>query len=287
MKKGLHHVLAEPCRAPEGLIEALKRILRPLVRLLLVNNVTFGHLTNILKGIFVDVADKEFPVDGKRQTDSRISLLTGIHRKDVRRLRHADPSEEGPPENVTIGGEIVARWIGDGAYLDEDEQPMPLPRLKSKGVQRSFEHLVESVSRQDLRSRAVLDELVRLRVVSVEDDDLVHLNMQAFIPDSGLTEKIYYFGQNVGDHIAAAACNLSEQKDPFFDRSVYYDELSEGSVEVLKSLSRELGMKALQVLNRKALQLREQDAGKEQLDNRINFGAFFFSTNNSGEDKNA
>jgi len=34
------------------------------------------------------VAERDFALSFKQPTDSRISLLTGIHRKEVARLRH-------------------------------------------------------------------------------------------------------------------------------------------------------------------------------------------------------
>ncbi len=66
---------------------ALQRIFRPLVRLFIARSIPYRSISNVLRGVYVDVAVKEFPVADKRQTDSRITLLTGIHRKDVKRWR--------------------------------------------------------------------------------------------------------------------------------------------------------------------------------------------------------
>ena len=76
-----------PGQPPATLVTALRKLLRPLVRLLLSFQVSYPFLSTLLKSIYVDVADQEFSVDGKRQSDSRITLLTGVHRKDVKRLR--------------------------------------------------------------------------------------------------------------------------------------------------------------------------------------------------------
>ncbi|MGB8275288.1 MAG: DUF6502 family protein, partial [Alphaproteobacteria bacterium] len=65
---------------PPSLVAALRRLLRPLVRLLVAEGIPFMYFTNLLKGVFVDVAVEEFRIKGKEQTDSRISLLTGVHR---------------------------------------------------------------------------------------------------------------------------------------------------------------------------------------------------------------
>ena len=67
----------------------LARLLRPLVRLLIRSGITFPVATELLRELYVNVAENDFGLPDKEQTDSRVSLLTGIHRKEVRRLRGA------------------------------------------------------------------------------------------------------------------------------------------------------------------------------------------------------
>ena len=74
----------------------LARLLRPLVRLCIRGGMTFPALTQLFRELFVNVAEHDFALEGKEQTDSRVSLLTGIHRKEVARLRGA-----GAPVNET------------------------------------------------------------------------------------------------------------------------------------------------------------------------------------------
>ena len=59
----------------------LARLLRPLVRLCIRSGMTFPALAQLLRELFVNVAEHDFALEGKEQTDSRVSLLTGIHRK--------------------------------------------------------------------------------------------------------------------------------------------------------------------------------------------------------------
>ena len=177
-----------------SLVAALTRLLRPLVKLLLNHGITYPFLADLLKSVYVEVADKEFPVEGKKQTDSRVSLLTGMHRKDVKRLLHVEKRKDSVPAAVSLGAQLVARWTGLAEYLDEQGRPRPLPRLASDGGPLSFEGLVESVSK-DMRSRVVLDEWLRLGVARIDEEDRVCLNVEAFIPERGFDEKAYYFGR--------------------------------------------------------------------------------------------
>ena len=73
----------------DTLTRALRRLLRPLVRFLIAQQLTFPMLNAILRSLYVDVADADFRLPDKSQSASRVALLTGIHRREVKRLREA------------------------------------------------------------------------------------------------------------------------------------------------------------------------------------------------------
>lgn len=260
---------------PEALVRALRRLLRPLVRLLLAQGVTYPWLGRLLKSLFVEVAVADFGLDGKPPTDSRISLLTGVHRKDVKRLRAAESDVVNIPESVSLGAHLVAVWTGKARYLDARGRPLPLPRLAA-GAEPSFEELVGSVSK-DIRARVVLDEWLRLGAARLDEQDRVCLNFEAFVPDKGFDEKAFFLGQNLHDHIAAAGHNLLGGKPPFLERSVYYDDLPPQAAQILAQLAEQTGMAALQAVNRKAMALQDPESGAGKTTRRINFGIYYYS----------
>lgn len=262
-------------RAAPALIAALRALLRPLVRLLVARGVAFPLLVDLLKQTYVEVAVREFGEAGKPPSDSRVTLLTGVHRKDVRRLREATGAKpEAMPESVALGAQLVAAWIE--RHGDAKGRPRPLARLQSVGGERSFEALVGSVS-TDIRPRAVLDAWLRLGVVERDAQDRVLLRAAAFVPSRGFDEKAYYLGHNVGDHIAAATHNLLGHAPPFLERSVHYDALDPGSIGELAAAAEETGMKALQTVNRKAMDSEARDKKKAAAKRRITFGVYFYS----------
>ena len=265
-----------PGKLATPVITTLRRILRPLVRLLLTHGVTYPLITDIVKGIYVDVARREFRLSGKRQTDSRISLLTGVHRKDVKRLIEEGDRGSDAVMGVSLGGALAARWLGEPDLTDAQGRPLPLPRLASEGGQISFESLVESVSK-DIRSRVILDEWLRVGVVHLDREDRVVLNPEALAPARDFGEKLQYLEANVHDHLAAAVHNLTSSASPMLERSVFYDQLSARSVGELRQLASELAMQALQALNRRAMELEREDQLTGALaDQRINFGTYFY-----------
>lgn len=260
---------------PPGLLAALRTLLRPLVRFLLAQHVQYPMLAALLKELYVEVADRDFPLEGKGQTDSRVSLLSGVHRKEVRRLRAEPPAEDVAPASVTLGAQLVLLWTSSPDFQDADGHARPLPKTAERKNEPSFEKLVASISK-DIRPRSVLDEWLRLGVAHVDEHGRVCLNTEAFVPARGFEEKAFYFGRNLRDHIASAAHNLLGGDPPLFERSVYYGGLSEESARELQALSGELGMEALQTVNRRAAALKKRDARRGGPRERITLGVFFF-----------
>lgn len=264
---------------PRSLAAAVRRMLRPLVKLLLHYSVQYPAFANLLKLTYVEMATA-MPVDGKPQTDSRVSLLTGIHRLDVKRLRNEIVTgNDGPPMSVSLGAQIVARWTAHVEFLDNKGRPLPLHRLASKGGAMSFESLVRSVSK-DIRPRVVLDEWLRLGIAEIDNLDRVVLVTDAFVPSHGLDEKLFYLGKNVHDHLDACAHNLSQPNEPpLLERSVYYDRLSKDSTLILSAYARQLSSQVMQSFSKKAMELQEHDHQDADAHFRVTYGQYFNQAN--------
>jgi hypothetical protein len=273
-----------PASPPAAVMSAVKHLLRPLVRLLVHFHVTFPTLSNLLKIIYVDVAEKEFRIGGKLPSDSRITLLTGVHRKDVRRFRLDNDEGKAEPIAATLGALLVSRWTGLKDYLDKEGHPLPLARLAKDNKKLSFEGLVESVSK-DIRSRVILDEWMRLGIVHLNDDDQVVLDRAAFVPDTGIDEKAYFLGRNLRDHIAACTHNLTEDSPPLMERSVYYDELTPADVAELEKFCKQQGMHTLQEINRRALELQTASKNNPAANQRMNFGVYFYHAEDTDDEE--
>jgi hypothetical protein len=260
--------------APPALVRAIQHLLRPLVRLLLARQLPFRFVSEVLKGVYVEMAEQEFGLEGKRQTTSRLSLLTGIHRKDVKRLRSQGAPSYATPPTVSLGARLVAQWTTAAEFTDESGNARPLRRLPDSPEDPSFDQLVASVSK-DIRARSVLDEWNRIGIAELSPDGWVRLRVDAFVPAKGFDEKAHYFGRNLHDHMEAGVRNLQGDDPPALERSVHYSQLSNESVEELRQLAEELGMQSLQTINRRAQELKKQDTRKSGSRFRMNFGIYF------------
>lgn len=258
-----------------ALLSAIHRVLSPVVRVMLAHEITLPMAVELLKRVFVEVAERDFRLDKKGSTDSRISLITGVHRKDVKRLRELPHVEANLPPKVSLSAQIVATWITGREWIDENGSPRPLARLAKRGDGPSFEALVASIS-QDIRPRSVLDEWLRLGVVHISTDDEVVLTSNAFVPKDGVEEKLAYYGHNLGDHAAAAADNVLGISRPWFERSVHHATLSEAQIERLRLRAAELGMQLLTELHTMA----EQATDDGESTKRFTCGVYFYSADN-------
>ncbi len=258
--------------APEMMLAPLRRLLRPLVRLTIRCGITFPVAVDLLRTLYVEVAAEE--LGPKNSTASRISLLSGVHRKEIRRQR-LTPPDEPPPPLVTRNGQLIATWLGGAGFTDAAGAPLPLPRTAAEGP--SFERLVTAVTR-DVRPRAVLDDWLAQGIVSLDAEDRVHLSAAAFLPQPGREEQLFYFARNLRDHIAAAAANvLAPATAPFLDRSVHYDRLTPAAAAALERLGRDAAQRLLIEVNREAMVLAAAEAPAGTPTRRVNFGIYLLS----------
>lgn len=236
----------------------LKRMLKPLVRLLLQRGITYIALLEALKSLYIEVACESAKLEEKRLTDSRISLLTGVHRKEVKRLREelADSPEKSLAElKASLSAAVMAKWLSDPDYLDAKQQPKT---LKKTGHQDSFEALVYSISK-DKHFRSLLDDWLEQKVIQVENDQITLLQ-HGFVPSEDEEEKLFFAGKNLGAHLEVVANNLQKTDDwqPMFDRAVFYQNLPAGAVAEIEAEAKRRNLETLQAINTLAAKAKHE-----------------------------
>jgi hypothetical protein len=223
--------------AGAAVLHQTAHILYPLVQLLLQHGVTYPQLADALKSVFIEAAQRS-EHDSGRMTDSELAVRTGIHRKDVKRLRselaaQALGRSDEPPRSLTSA--VFTRWLSDPDYCDKVGQPKALPR--NVETPHSFDALVKSVSK-DVHPRTVLNELNRLSLVHIERDS-VQLKVDAFVPNSDFSQMLEYMGANLHDHAAAAVQNMLGSGPRFLEQSVYSDAIDAEAVPEVAGLARQ------------------------------------------------
>lgn len=223
-----------------------------------------------MKEIYLSVSERYFQLDGKKLTDSRIHLLTGLQRKDIKAIRARVTTDEAPKNAAPIS-RIIGLWLAK--HSEADGAPQALNRL---GPAPSFEDIVTSVSR-DMHLRTVQDEMIHQGLAELSGDR-IYLTSAAYLPAEDDEALMGYLGANLGDHAAAAADNVLAAPEPgqHLERAVHYNRLGEASVKELNELSRSLLSEALSQINRRASELQQRDQGLDIANRRFRAGAFVY-----------
>lgn len=269
--------LPEPALAAQ----AVAQVLQPLARLMIDHGLHLPSMVELLKSQLVHEARAAYGLADKGSSDSRVALLTGVHRKDVKRLREAPLAAEVTAPMVPVASSVAARWISEPRFLNADQTARPLARTPRRGGvgEPDFTTLVAEVSR-DVGARAVLDELVRLGVVTLREDGYVVLKTTGFVPHEGRQESFHFLATNVSEHLATAVHNLApgRQEPLMLEQSAFSQNLSAEQAEQLQQQARRLWASSLQKFLQTATvaeQRSQSDAGPKH---KIRFGVYFHDT---------
>ena len=260
---------------------AVVKVLRPLLRILLRNGVPYGAFADLAKRVYVDVATQEFGLPGRKQSKSRVSVLTGLSRKEVLRVsRLPAPDDEGTAERYSRAARVISGWVRDRRFADSQGKPAALP---FEGSDATFSELVKSYS-GDATARAVLDELLRVGAIERGQDGSVRLIARSYIPRTGEAEKIGILGSDVADLVSTIDRNIRNPRDSFFQRKVCYDNLPAEALPELRTQAGERSQELLELLDR-WMSERDRDANPSVIGTgrrRAGVGIYYFEDDPGG-----
>lgn len=262
-------------RAQRVLEMAIATLLRPLFRLLLRQSMSFIAFEEIAKRVFVEVAMKDFGIEGKSPSMSRAAILSGLTRKEVARLlSEPAPGEQEPGERYNRAARVLTGWQRDVDFTDSDGSPA---WLKDEGP-RSFAELVRRYS-GDVPARAVLDELLRVGAVRRHEDGRIEPVARAYVPAASVADKLAILGSDVADLIATIEHNIDHgHVEPRFQRKVMYHRIAASHLPALRRLS---AVQAQALLERMDRWLEDHDSGvpddgPEPRAARVGVGIYYF-----------
>ncbi len=267
------------------LVAAVIKLLRPLVRILLRNGVSFSTFSDLAKWIYVDTATKEFGIAGRKQSTSRVSVITGLSRREVMRVRKLPrPDVTASTEKHNRAARVIAAWRRESDFHDSRGRPVRLP-MEGEGA--SFSELVKRFS-GNVPPRAILDELINVGAAERRQDGKIALLTRAYIPGNIEAHKLNILGTDVRHLIATIDHNLNpETSEPRFQRKVSFDNLPD---HVLPGFHRLFNKRSQTLLENADQWLAQRDrdinpAVKGGGRNRAGFGIFFFEESTSEEEE--
>lgn len=229
------------------LILSIIRIMKPLARILLRNGISFGTFSDLAKWVYVQTATEEFGLGNRKQSISRVSVLTGLSRKEVKRVKEMRrPSDADVAEQYNRAVRVIAAWRRERDFSDGHGNPLILPLT---GHGSSFAELVRRFS-GDLPFRAIMDELVNTGVVEKTEDNHVRLRDRSYVPREDNGMRYHILGTDVGNLIATIDHNLqANESNRLFQRKVSYDNLPQEALAVFHEMAAESAQKLLEKLD--------------------------------------
>jgi hypothetical protein len=224
-------------------------MLRTVVRHLIAQGITYPALTQMVKEIYLDVAEAEFALPFKRQTDSRLALVTGLNRKEIsrlRRLRKAPRATVGLEENLVT--HVIGRWMAGAPYAAADGTPRRLAYDSDRPNVASFARLVRELS-VDIPVRSVLDELLRVGVVALLPDGGVELRREAHIPSEDVAAKLTLLGTDPAEVFGTIMHNIEHPDAPRLQRKVVYDNVGADALAEIRAAALRTGERFIRGAN--------------------------------------
>jgi uncharacterized protein DUF6502 len=222
----------------EALLRGAAAAMRPYARRMLSADATFGQLEARLRELFVEIAVQEISRSGGAPTDSRIAILTGINRKEVRRIRALE--RDGAPHafSRSLLASLISRWTSDPRTTDSRGNPLPLPYDARRGA--SFVALARKTT-ADLHPRALLDALIGAQAAVLREGDVVALTRTAYVAPRGRPEALAMLADDPPELIETMLHNvLDDTQEPRLQQKVAYDNIgSDGLTRLRAAVRRE------------------------------------------------
>lgn len=244
------------------MLNLLDPLLAPFARLLVAHGVSFPDLMERLKGHYLAAASRQARREGSKLTDSRLSVMTGLQRRDIVRLRDM-PTPKSRPNHLAT---LIARWQTDPHYASA-----PLPKT---GPAPSFDALAKEI-RRDIHPRTMLDALLAAGTVRLDGDQII-LQQSSYQPAKGSEDQIAYLAHNLGDHFQTAAENVQGQSPPHFERAVHYTGLTKTQIEALRQEHANGQMALFEALSRQAAAMKQGNG--PDAEHRFRAGSYFLAT---------
>lgn len=236
------------------LLEAYRRLFRPLVRVLLRNGISFSEFADTARDVFIEECIKDAWMRGADASISRVAILTGLPRPIVDRILKSWAEDSGHSDRTRLARitRLLSGWSTDPRYVGPYGWPVDVPFSPLENEDGlSFVDLIQRYS--GTASPAVmLDELISVGAVRRLESGLLRLENRAYIPDALTDVSLNRLSTVVSNVVETLDHNIRVQReeDARFERTVAADHgLAARQIPKLSLFLEERGGKFLEELD--------------------------------------
>ena len=248
-----------------------------LVRILLRNGMAYGEFDRIARKSFVDVAYRDFAPSGKKQTVSNVAILTGLNRKEVKKLSELDleqPASDDKQYNRVV--RVLGGWINDPRFLRKDGIPRDLEH-EGNG---SFSELVRLYS-GDMPVAAMQKVLLNSANIKFTDDNKVRLLSHAYLPSDDPVEKLAILGTDASQLVDTIDFNLAAPEEALrFQRKASNPKVAPEAIPEIKQFLRRKGQAFLEEID---LYLSQHET-KDDSSAEVSVSVFYHESKDEDQD---
>ncbi|RIL12124.1 MAG: hypothetical protein DCC75_01025 [Proteobacteria bacterium] len=204
----------------------LVRLMKPLVQFCLRHSLRLQDLIECAKVAFVESSRAEVKGPSDKPNASKISLMTGVHRRDVVRIVNRREDFSYSKDLIT---KIIGHWQTDRRFMTKDGRPKV---LSVSGEGSEFFTLVHSISK-DVNPATVLFELERINAISKARGG-IRLTVESHVP-AGAEDGFELLSRDSADLIRTVENNVLESPDvPHFHARTEFDNIRPDSIAEIK-----------------------------------------------------
>jgi hypothetical protein len=235
-------------------VEAFRRLLQPLVRILLRNGVSFAEFVETTKEVFVEESIKDCWERSGDCSISRISVVTGLTRREVGKIVGSWAEDAGDSDRSRMAriSRMLTGWSTDPHYVGPYGWPVDVPFDSTTEIAKpNFVDLVKKYAGV-VSPDSMLRELLHLDVVRRLESGLLRLENRAYIPGALTNESVNRLSTVVSNVIQTLDYNVrvEREEDHRFERTVAADHgLSGRQIPKFSAFLKERGAEFLEELD--------------------------------------
>jgi len=240
---------------------------------------TWKEFSDLSKSLFVQAATEEFGIRGRPTNVSRVSILTGISRKEVKRQRDLLASNETPVRTKTTDAtRVLSGWFQDADYVDASGLPL---LLKESGPKPSFDALCGAYS-GDIAMPTMLKELLNTQTIERTENNLLRAVRRYYQPATLDDERLLWAAALIRDLSASVNGNLFQESKslPPFVRKAENIHVRSDSISQFRTLLDDRGQAFLEEIDAWLTEHEQMDTGEASDAVRLGVGLFAIQDSN-------
>jgi len=259
----------------EATFTALKRVLEPLLELMLDAGITVQEFNNTARHSAVRVATRRVVKETGRESKARVAIITGIPRSEVTKILNSRDSTQKVKRSQHPARRVLAAWFDNPHFAAPNGEPAILPIF---GKRRSFEALVERFG-SGMPVRAMLDELTQIDAVERLEDQRIRAKSRVPILTGLTSRSIAAIGERGKDLLDTLTYNVRHTNQPLFEATALIDDIDMDMVSLIRREIKEQGTSfingATSLLNR-SQRKQSQKALKSRINFRLGVTVYYF-----------